>query len=156
IRSDRAIFGAIIQWSVALGVLLMLGVVGPGFIETQLDLDPHDLYIILLPGGLGLIAGVILVGKVATPHNRLKMINFAMLAAGIALILIASLGNVERFIARVLEPGASQEQINNAALPWLVISMMLVAFALGGLNSFISVPAQTTLQDRSHDEIRAR
>jgi MFS family permease len=156
IRNDRAIFGAIIQWSVALGVLLMLGVVGPRFIESELNLDPHDLYIILLPGGLGLVTGVILVGKVATPQNRLRVINFAILAAGIALIVIASLGNVERFIARLLEPGATQQQINDSVTPWLVGSMMLVAFFLGGLNSFISVPAQTTLQDRSHDEIRAR
>jgi MFS family permease len=156
IRRDRAIFGAIIQWSVALGVLLMLGVVGPGFIETQLNLDPHDLYIILLPGGIGLIAGVVLIGKIATPHNRLRIINFSMLAAGLALILIASLGSVERFIVRLFQPGATQEQINQMVLPWLVVSMMLVAFALGALNSLIAVPAQTTLQDRSYDEIRAR
>jgi len=156
IRGDRAILGAIIQWSVALGVLLMLGVVGPRFIESELNLDPHDLYIILLPGGLGLIVGVILVGKLATPQNRLRMINFAMLAAGIALIVIASLGNVERFVARLLEPGATQQQINDSVTPWLVGSMMVVAFFLGAVNSFISVPAQTTLHDRSHDEIRAR
>jgi MFS family permease len=84
------------------------------------------------------------------------MINYAMLAVGMALIVIASLGGVERFIARLLQPGATQEQINNTVSPWLIGSMMLVAFFLGTLNSFISVPAQTTLQDRSHDAIRAR
>ena len=134
----------------------MLGVVGPGFIETQLNLDPHDLYIILLPGGIGLVAGVIVIGKLATPQNRLRIINFSMLAAGIALIVIASLGSIERFIARLFQPGATQEQINSSVLPWLVVSMMGVAFLLGALNSFIAVPAQTTLQDRSYDEIRAR
>jgi MFS family permease len=156
IKADRAIFGAIIQWSVAIGVLLMLGVVGPGFIQFELNLDPHDLYIILVPGGVGLIVGVVLVGRFATQHNRLRMINYAMLAVGMALIVIASLGGVERFIARLLQPGATQEQINDSASPWLVGSMMLVAFFLGTVNSFISVPAQTTLQDRSHDTIRAR
>jgi len=156
IRRDRAIFGAIIQWSVALGVLLMLGVVGPGFIETELNLDPHDLYIILLPGGIGLVAGVVVIGKLATPQNRLRIINFSMLAAGIALILIASLGSIERFVARLFQPGATQEQINSSVLPWLIVSMMGVAFLLGALNSLIAVPAQTTLQDRSYDEIRAR
>jgi MFS family permease len=156
IRGDRAIFQAIIQWSVALGVLLMLGVVGPAFIQYELNLNPHDLYVILLPGGVGLVVGVALVGRIVTPHNRLKMINFSMLAGGLALIVIASLGSVERFIARMLQPGASQQQINDSVSPWLIISMMLVAFALGVLNSFIAVPAQTTLQERSHDEIRAR
>jgi MFS family permease len=156
IKADRAIFGAIIQWSVAIGVLLMLGVVGPAFIQFELNLDPHDLYVILLPGGVGLVIGVALVGRIVTPHNRLKMINFSMLAAGISLVVIAGIGGVERFLARLVQPGATQQQINESVSPWLIISMMAVALVLGILNSFISVPAQTTLQDRSHDEIRAR
>jgi MFS family permease len=105
---------------------------------------------------VGLVIGVALVGRIVTPHNRLKMINFSMLAAGISLVVIAGIGGVERFLARLVQPGATQQQINESVSPWLIISMMAVALVLGILNSFISVPAQTTLQDRSHDEIRAR
>ena len=34
--------------------------------------------------------------------------------------------------------------------------MMILIFLLGALNSFVSVPAQTTLQERAREDIRAR
>src|SRR5207248_10670483 len=74
IKADRAIFGAIIQWSVAIGVVLMRGVVGPGVIQCELNLDPQELYIILRPGELGLLDVVVLVVRVARMQNLLGMI----------------------------------------------------------------------------------
>src|SRR5215212_1636286 len=59
IRADQAIFAAIIQWSVAIAVLMMLAVIGPRFISLELGLKPEDLYVFMFPGGIGLVIGVV-------------------------------------------------------------------------------------------------
>jgi MFS family permease len=156
IRADQAIFGAIIQWSIAIAVLMMLGVIGPGFVTLELGLKPEDLYILLCPGGIGLVLGVILVSRYATEQNRLRMINYALLGAGVGLLIFASIGAVVRFIVGLVKPGADQATITATASPLLIVLMMILIFILGGLNSFVSVPAQTTLQERAREDIRAR
>jgi MFS family permease len=162
IRTDQWIFGAIIQWSVAIAVLMMLAVVGPRFIAIELGLKPEDLYLLLFPGGVGLVAGVILVGRWATEQNRLRMINYAMLAAGVGLLIFSVIGWTVRTLVGVVTTGqppwviATSPAITAAASPWLIGLMMILIFMLGALNSFVSVPAQTTLQERAREDIRAR
>ncbi len=162
IRTDPAIFGAIIQWSVAIAVLMMLAVVGPRFIAIELDLKPEDLYLLLAPGGVGLVVGVILVGRWATEQNRLRMINYAMLAAGVGLLVFSAIGWTVRAVVGLVTTGqppwmvANSPAVTSAAAPWLIVLMMALIFLLGALNSFVSVPAQTTLQERAREDIRAR
>jgi predicted MFS family arabinose efflux permease len=161
---------------------MMLAVVGPRFIAIELGLKPEDLYLLLFPGGVGLVAGVILVGRWATEANRLRMINYAMLAAGIGLLIFSVIGWTVRAVVGFVTTGllpwavhpissATQEYarfysyggvhdpravITAAASPWLIGLMMILIFMLGALNSFVSVPAQTTLQERAREDIRAR
>jgi len=162
IRTDQAIFGAIIQWSVAIAVLMMLAVVGPRFIAIELGLKPEDLYLLLFPGGVGLVAGVILVGRWATEQNRLRMINYAMLAAGVGLLIFSVIGWTVRALVGLVTTGqppwvaGNSPVVTAAASPWLIGLMMILIFLLGALNSFVSVPAQTTLQERAREDIRAR
>lgn len=162
IRNDQFIFGAIIQWSIAIAVLMMLAVVGPRFIALELDLKPEDLYVLLAPGGVGLVVGVILVGRWATEQNRLRMINYALLAAGVGLLVFSVIGWTVRAVVGLVTTGQPPWQVANnplvttAAAPWLIGLMMILIFLLGALNSFVSVPAQTTLQERAREDIRAR
>src|SRR5207253_1729000 len=55
IRNDRAISSAIIYWSIAIAVFMMLGTIGPGFLKQILGIPPERLFYILLPGGVGLV-----------------------------------------------------------------------------------------------------
>jgi MFS family permease len=148
IRRDPVIMSAIIYWSIAIAVFMMLGTIGPTFLKT-ISIDQAKLFYILLPGGLGLVAGVLIVGRVSRPDNRETMINTSLLAAGTTLVFFALLYPILAWFYTATGRGAPPEN--------LVLAMLgLMALLLGFFNSFISVPAQTALQERSPEQIRAR
>ena len=93
--------------------------------------------------------GVMLVGRYATEQNRPAMINYSLLIAGAALLVLALAHNGLQFGAQLI----------NQPPPPVAISQIIIgglAFFLGIVNSFISVPAQTVLQERAPEHIRAR
>src|SRR5689334_5727689 len=149
IRVDPPLMTAIVYWSVAISVFMMMGTIGPNFLRNVLHVDPQHLYFIMVPGGIGLVLGVMLVGRYATEQNRPAMINYSLLIAGAALLVLALAHNGLQFGAQVL----------NQPPPPVAISQIVIgalAFFLGIVNSFISVPAQTVLQERAPEHIRAR
>ena len=148
IRTDPVIMGAILYWSIAIAVFMMLGTIGPGFLEKVLGIDKSQLFYILLPGGVGLVVGVLLVGRWSSPENRESMINRSLLLAGATLVVFALVQPVLSWLFSVLD-------LQPPEIVMLAI-MGTLTFFLGLFNSFISVPAQTALQERSPEDIRAR
>jgi hypothetical protein len=148
IRSDRVIVSAIVYWSIAIAVFMMLGTIGPLFLKHVLNIDQSRLIFILVPGGVGLVLGVVAVGRVSTPANRETMINWGLLAAGITLVLFS--------VAYPILNGAYK--LAGGIPPEMVVLgvMGFITLLLGLSNSFISIPAQTALQERSPENIRAR
>jgi predicted MFS family arabinose efflux permease len=154
IKRDSVIMSAILYWSIAIAVFMMLGTIGPGFLRRVLGIDPSQLIYILLPGGIGLVAGVIVVGRISTPENRQSMINWSLLAAGALLVTFALVEPVLRWAFSM----AARFGLQNAGPPPMLLLGLMGFFTLllGLFNSFISVPAQTALQERSPEDIRAR
>jgi MFS family permease len=149
IRRDAVIMNAILYWSIAIAVFMMLGTIGPTYLSVALGIDSSKLFYILLPGGLGLVGGVVIVGRIATPENREAMINVSLLAAGALLVLFGAIYPVLTWIF--------SRAVDNVAPEMLVLgSLGVLTFFLGLFNSFISVPAQTALQERSPENVRAR
>ncbi|MDQ6693031.1 MAG: MFS transporter [Chloroflexota bacterium] len=149
IRRDHVIMSAILYWSVAIAVFMMLGTIGPGFLENVLQIDPNQLIYILMPGGVGLVIGVLIVGRVSTPRNRDTTINWSLLAAAITLIVFALIYPVLHYLYNTFAHRDPSEMV--------ILSFLgLLTLILGISNSFISVPAQTALQERSPEDIRAR
>jgi MFS family permease len=148
IRRDPVIMSSIIYWSVSIAVFMMLGVIGPGFLSV-LGMDQSKLFYVLLPGGLGLVVGVLLVGRIARRDNRESMINFSLLAAGVTLILFAAIYPILSWLYSTIAGTKPNELV-------VLLFLGALTFLLGLFNSFISVPAQTALQERSPEAIRAR
>jgi predicted MFS family arabinose efflux permease len=154
IRRDSVIMSAILYWSIAIAVFMMLGTIGPGFLRRVLGIDPSQLIYVLMPGGIGLIIGVILVGRISTPGNRETMINWSLLAAGGMLVIFAVVEPVLR-LGFNLAGGAGLRNAGPGA--GLLLGVMgFFTLMLGLFNSFISVPAQTALQERTGEDMRAR
>ena len=149
IRADAALVIAIVYWSVAIAVFMMVATVATKFLQLVLGVDPEHLYFILVPGGLGLILGVATVGRFATERNRALVINYSMVVAAVCLLVLVSIYDLLKFGAYL---------IGQPPPPVLVAQVVigLMAFILGIANSFISVPAQTILQERAPETIRAR
>ncbi len=100
----------------------------------------------ILPVGLGLVAGVLLVSRLARAGSRVRVLEVCLVLAGIALTALGASGLLYRtYEGEVLLP--------IEYIAWVVATLV---FLLGMLNAIIAVLAQTELQEHSTDEIRGR
>jgi MFS family permease len=144
--ADPLLVKAIGYLSLASSAFLMLGTIGPAYATRVLGIDAADVALIMAPAGIGIVVGIFLVSRMATPANRELMIDVAILAAGLATLLLAA---AKPLADLAWVPGA-------APLPVSVGAAMVAAALLGATSSFILVPSQTILQERSPDHVRAR
>ena len=95
------------------------------------------------------MTGVLLVGASRGKDNREFMINVSLLAAGVTLMVFAVIYPILRWFYSSVFGTVPGEMV-------ILTFLGVLTFFLGLFNSFISVPAQTALQERSPQEIRAR
>jgi predicted MFS family arabinose efflux permease len=145
ILQDPALMRAIGYLTLASTTFLMLAALGPDFITGVIGLSKEDIGFVVAPAGIGVLAGVLLVPRVIRRVTRGWMIDIALTFAGVMLFLMA----VTRDTEDAMLPG-------NAPVVLVAGVVGLFAFLLGICNAFILVPAQTMLQERSHEGVRAR
>jgi hypothetical protein len=137
---------AIAYLTIAATTFLMIAALGPEFMFQVIGLPTEDIVYIVLPAGLGVIVGVILVNQVLKAFPRDKVIDSALMTAGLALLGIA-----------LVDPIFNLFWVDGNAPNSLVVSFVAVLAAiLGFCNAFVLVPSQTILQERSHEHVRAR
>jgi MFS family permease len=146
ILQDPMLMKAIAYLTLAATTFLMVASLGPEFITSVIGLPKEDIGYIVAPAGLGVVVGVLLVGRVVDRYPREVVIDSAIALAGVMLLLLA----VSRDLLALILTGGSA--------PVAVETIVAGFFAalLGICNAFILVPAQTILQERSHEHIRAR
>lgn len=162
IRGSRVVFTAIVHLSIAATLLMILAVIGPKLLieffagsgmfphpETAAKEASADLIYLIVPGAVGMVAGVLSVSRVAKEHNREALVNYSLLAAGGTLMLLA----IANFGLGLL---GNTVLGHNFSTTTLLIILGILTFALGVMNSFIQVPSQTILQEHSPEEIRGR
>ena len=146
ILQDPTLMKAIGHLTLAATTFLMVAALGPEFITQVIGLPKEDIGYIVAPAGLGVFGGVALVGRLVRRFSREAVIDWAITLAGVMLLLLA----------------VSHDLLG---LFWLnrdapvVISTAVaggLAALLGVCNACILIPAQTVLQERSHEHIRAR
>jgi MFS family permease len=145
ILQDPALMRSIGYLTVASTTFLMLAALGPDFITGVIGLDKEDIGFIVAPAGIGVLVGVLLVPRVIRRVTRGWLIDIALTFAGVMLGLMAITRDVEDGIW----PGLAPVQA-------VAIVAGIFATLLGICNAFILVPAQTMLQERSHEGVRAR
>ncbi|MEA2528052.1 MAG: hypothetical protein QOF73_5279 [Thermomicrobiales bacterium] len=146
ILQDPVLMRAIFYLTLAATTFLMVATLGPDFITGVIGLPKEDIGYIVGPAGLGVFAGVLLVSKVLRRFDRGAVIDWALVGAGVMLLLLA----LTKAILDLLWFGG------DAPRTLVVVLTAVLAALLGVCNAFILVPAQTQLQERSHEQIRAR
>src|SRR3712207_1998702 len=146
ILQDPVLMRAIAYLTLAATTFLMVASLGPEFITGVIGLPKEDIGYIVAPAGLGVLAGVLLVGRLVKRYPREAIIDWALTLAGVMLLLLA------------LSPDLLHLLWVGGAAPVALETAVAGAFAalLGVCNAFILIPAQTILQERSHEHIRAR
>ena len=146
ILQDPVLMKAIAYLTLAATTFLMVASLGPEFVTSVIGLAKEDIGYIVAPAGLGVLVGVLIVGRVVNRYPREAVIDWAILLAGVMLLLLA----LSRDLLNLVWLGGGPPA-------WLeTVCAGTFAALLGVCNAFILVPAQTILQERSHEQIRAR
>lgn len=146
ILQDPALMRAIAYLTLAQTTFLMIAALGPEFITGVIGLDKEDIGFIVAPAGIGVLIGVLAVPKISRRFGRDWLIDIALTMAGLMLGGLA--------VVRYAMDGAWPQ----GSAPVVIVTMAaaLLATVLGLCNAFILVPSQTMLQERSHEDVRAR
>ncbi len=146
VGQDRLLRKAITYLTVANSGFLMISVLAPEYIQEVLGLPSQRLATIVAPAGLGMLCGVIVVGRVGRRFARELLIDRALLAVSLLLLAFAIVPSA------LVAAGVTGTAAFNPA----IVTAMALAGGLGIANAFIIVPSHTLLQERSNERIRAR
>lgn len=142
IRHTRRVRRSLILLTVSQVLIATLAVLAPGFADRILTLDLTDAsYVVMGPAAAGLILGALAVGHWGARYLKGTLIHAGIFGTGVVLILLS-------FPSAVFAPAVLSSHI-------LFISVVLLFF-LGFFNSWISVPANTILQQDSDESMRGR
>lgn len=124
---------------------LLVAVLGPEFTSGVLGLPPEDIFFVVGPAGLGIVAGGLLVGRITNWIGPERTIDIGLTAAGGFLIVLALIEPIGRLLW--IDNGLGKNTIAVAAV---------LAAGLGLSNALVLAPSQTMLQANSPEYIRAR
>jgi Na+/melibiose symporter-like transporter len=153
IRSNRAVWRAIVYLSTVQSVLFTMTAIGIPYVSNKSDglgQEEGDIIFVLAPLSIGLGISVYLINKLITPRNRDKILVWATYAMGITVILVALLKPFSDLWVKIFTPGVP---IGGPGLIFVLIGLSIpFGFWIGVLN----IPALTILQDQSPKDIVGR
>ncbi len=134
-------------------LILIIATIAPGYASQILKIPIEDFPLLFAaPAALGMVIGATLIVKIFHSHIKEKLITSGIFISGVAMMLlpygskVASRGFVHAlndYLPHVVE-------IN------ILHIMVFLAFVLGVANSFVFVPANTILQEKTTEEIRGK
>jgi MFS family permease len=143
IADNRTIFWPLTYLGITASLIGVLGVLGPGFATEVLGLSERDFVVVVLPLGLGLVMGILILNLYGHYFSRRRGIEAGLIALGVTL---AALSFAQPLTAGIdLGPAVS-----------LLSIVIVVAFAAGIAYAFVAVPAQTQLQEELPAHLRGR
>lgn len=159
----------IFQINVAPTFLFVFGTLGLTFVQQTFGLRSDQAWILLLPAGVGLVAGAAFMGRVAARFRKEDLINVGLLAMGVG---IAVLGAVA-VIMSALNNAVNRVGITNVAghvgrfiashfhaLPpvphSLIPPAMVIALVIGLSMAMSTIPAQALVFERTPEDVRGR
>ena len=153
IRANRAITWSLVYLGIAASLVGVLGVLGPDFAKSAMGLEPKDFAVVVLPLGFGIVMGILVLNSWGHLVPRRRLIEGGLIALGIFVMLIVSVGPVSRFLLKVEETAGLVSLADFTSLISIVVLMALLA---GIAYAFVAIPAQTQLQEELPEDVRGR
>lgn len=140
-RRDAALAFALVQLTLAMGLMLVVAALAPRFVVAELGIGADDAVAVLAPAGIGVVGGALTVSTVAARVGTLALARRAVPLGG---VLFAAIG-------------AAPALLRQAPWPWLgMAAVMVLAGLLGVLFTWITVACQTLLMERTSAKVRGR
>jgi predicted MFS family arabinose efflux permease len=141
IITNRSIFWPLTYLALTASLIGVLGVLGPGFATQVLGLSEKDFVVVVLPLGVGLIVGILVLNVYGRLFSRRRGIEGGLIALGLTLLALS----------------LAQPLTTRFAFAISLLSIVIVvAFAAGIAYAFVAVPAQTQLQEELPAQVRGR
>jgi MFS family permease len=151
IRANRAIGWSLIYLGIAASLVGVIGVLGPDFAEDTLGLKPEDLFVVVLPLGIGIVMGVLLLNSYGRFVPRRRAIEGGLIALGTLLAAMTVAGPISRALQRVEAP-----LVDLSAVTSLIAIVTAMAFVAGIAYGIVAISSQTQLQEDLPQEVRGR
>lgn len=131
----------------------IMAVLAPGFLERSLQIKATDAsYVLVVPLGLGIVVGGIILGKIGNILVKRKLVARAILFVGLVLFLVGFAPLISPAISYFKNPQPV------AFLYQLPLAKILIggSFFIGMALVSILVPSQTVLQENTPEEDRGK
>lgn len=138
IGGNREVSRPLLHLAASASLVGVLGVLGPN-LTVSLGLDPRDLIVIVLPLGLGVVAGVGGLRWLGSGLSRRRAAETGLIALGLLAVGISAAGPVGRAVGLPVIP-----------------PVIVMAFFAGAAYAVTSVSAQTALFENMPEAIRGR
>lgn len=153
VSQSRSTYHSLFLLALSQIIILVVATIAPGYAESVLGLSVEEFPLLFVaPAAVGMVVGAVILVNVFHSHPRQKVINAGIFLSGLAMFLLPYGSKV-----------ASRDFVHaiNVYLPHIldinILHIMVVlAFILGLANSFVFVPANTILQEKTSDEFRGK
>ncbi len=153
IRDHRRVRWSLGYLAIAASLVGVLGVLGPSFAKKTLGLSPEDFVVVVLPLGVGIVMGILLLNAYGRLLPRRRVIEGGLIALGILLGAMALSGSISAF----LDTSVSNTNLPDLSLLTSLLSIVVgVAFFAGIAYACVAIPSQTQLQEDLPDDVRGR
>ena len=152
IRGHREIRWSLTYLGIAASLVGVLGVLGPNFAQKTLGLGPEDFVVVVLPLGVGIVMGILLLNAYGGLLPRRRVIEGGLIALGIFLAAMALSGRISSFLGNT----ATRTGVDLSLLTSLLSIVVAVAFFAGIAYAAVAIPAQTQLQEDLPEDVRGR
>jgi MFS family permease len=153
IRDHPAIRWSLIYLGIAASLVGMLGVLGPSFAQKTLGLSSEDFVVVVLPLGVGIVMGILLLNAYGRLVPRRRVIEGGLIALGVLLAAMALSGRISLFLDQSVN-GSGRPDLS--LLTSLLSIVVAVAFFAGIAYAAVAIPAQTQLQEELPADVRGR
>lgn len=151
IRANLAIGWSLIYLGIAASLVGVIGVLGPDFAENVLGLGPEDLFVVVLPLGIGIVMGILLLNSYGRFVRRRRAIEGGLVVLGSLLAAMTAAGPLSRALA---PDGASAGDLSTVTS--LIAVVIAMAFVAGIAYGIVAISSQTQLQEELPQEVRGR
>jgi MFS family permease len=153
IQAHREIRWSLIYLAIAASLVGVLGVLGPSFAQDTLGLSSEDFVVVVLPLGVGIVMGILLLNAYGRLLPRRRVIEGGLIALGSFLVAMALSGRISSFLGT----SVTRTGLPDLSLLTSLLSVVVaVAFFAGIAYAAVAIPAQTQLQEDLPEDVRGR
>jgi MFS family permease len=153
IREHPAIAWSLGYLGISASLIGVVAVLGPSFARDTLGLSPEDLIVVVLPLGIGIVMGVLLLNNYGKYFARRRAIELGLVVLGILLVILSVAGPLSRILTGV---GDQLPVVDLSALTSLVSVVVAIAFVAGIAYGIVAISAQVQLQEDIPADVRGR